>query len=350
LLETARVASTTPSALELQQLHTLLCGYRVSQAIYVVARLGIADLLADGPRETDDLARATGTHAGALYRVMRLLAGVGLFGEVAPRRFALTVLGAGLRATLPGSRRPWALTLLEEASWSSWGHLMHSVRTGETAFNHLHGTGLFEYLREHPESAADFHEAMSRGANAVPSALIDGYDFRQFERVVDVGGGHGAIVAAVLRAYPGTCGVLFDRPEVVAGAAPLLEQAGVAERCDVIGGDFFVSVPTNADAYILSQIIHDWADPEALRILKSCRAAIRPSGRILVVERVVPPDLREGLAVLYADLEMLVNLGGLQRTDAEHRALLAEAGFQLTNIVRLGDGTDFSVFEAAPVL
>jgi hypothetical protein len=337
-----------PSPRQLAELHLLVCGYRVSQAIHVVASLGIPDLIADGPKETHDLARATGTHTSALYRVLRLLAGVGLFEEVNPRQFALTSLGAGLRRDVPGSRRPWALMLLDEAEWQSWGHLLYSVRTGEAAFKHVHGMGLFDYFRQHPEAARNFDDAMSTGATGVPIILTDHYDFRQFDRIVDVGGGHGAILSAVLQAGPHLRGVLFDSADVVAGATVVLERAGVADRCEMIAGDFFKSVPNDADAYILCQIIHDWDDPRALKILKNCRAGIRASGRLLVVERVVPSDLREGLPVLHADLEMLVNLGGLQRNEAEHRALLAEAGFRLANVVPVGDGLDFTILEGVP--
>src|SRR5579859_453489 len=338
-----------PSPQQLAELHLLLCGYRVSQAIHVVASLGLPDLMADSPKETDELARATGTHTSALYRVLRLLAGVGLFEEVTPHRFGLTSLGAGLRRDMPGSRRPWALMLLEEAEWQTWGQLLHSVKTGETAFKHVHGMGLFEYFRRHPEAARNFDDAMSTGATGVPIMLTDHYDFRQFERIVDIGGGHGAILSAVLQACPHVRGVLFDSADVVDGATVVLERAGVADRCEVVAGDFFESVPNDADAYVLSQIIHDWDDPQALRILKNCRAGIRASGRLLVVERVVPPDLRQGLPVLLADLEMLVNLGGLQRNEAEHQALFAEAGFRLATVVPVGDGLDFNILEGVPI-
>ncbi|HEX5502371.1 MAG TPA: methyltransferase, partial [Thermomicrobiales bacterium] len=245
---------------QLQELQRLLSGYRVSQAIYVVAALGLADLLRDGPRGSDELAQATATHAGALYRVLRFLAGVGLFDEVAPRRFALTPLGAGLRSDLPASVRPLALMLLDPSQWRPWGELLHSVRTGETAFDYTHGMGRFDYLAEHPDAAAAFNAAMTSNTAASGAAITDAYDFSGIARLVDVGGGHGLLLATALRAHPALRGVLFDRPEVVAGAAATLAAAGVAERCEIDGGDFFTAVPPGGDAYVLRQVIHDWDD------------------------------------------------------------------------------------------
>jgi len=337
-----------PSREQFQQLYWLLGGYRVSQALYVAATLGLADLLKDGPRGSDELARATGTHAPALYRVLRFLAGVGLFDEVAPRRFALTRLGAGLRTDVPGSVAPLALMLLDEYHWRPWGRLLHSVRTGETAFRHVHGLGLFDYLGRHPDAAAAFHRAMTSNTADSGTAITAAYDFSGIERLVDVGGGHGLLLATVLRAHPALRGVLYDRPEVVAGATATLEAAGVADRCEVVGGDFFAAVPPGGDAYSLRQIIHDWDDPEAVALLANCRRAMRAGGRLLVVERAIAPDYREALPELHLDLEKLVNVGGLQRTDEEYRALFAAAGFRLTKIVPLGDAARYCVYEGAP--
>ncbi|GAC1399276.1 MAG: methyltransferase [Chloroflexota bacterium] len=342
----------TPEGLaraQFQQLFGLMSGYRVSQAVYVAARLGIADLLKDGPRESDDVAQATETHADALTRVLRFLAGVGLFEEVAPRRFALTPLGAGLRADVPRSLRPMALMLLDEAHWPAWGQMLHSVRTGETAFSHVHGMGLFDYLGQHPDAAAVFHQAMTSSTARSGTTLPEVYDFSEIGRLVDVGGGHGLLLATLLRAYPTLRGVLFDRPEVVAGAAAVLEQAGVANRCEIVGGDFFASVPAGGDAYLLRQIIHDWGDAQASTILANCRRALGAQGRVLVIERGIASDPRAALPILHLDMEMLVNVGGSQRTDAGYRALFATSGFELTRIVPLGDVEQFSIFEGRSV-
>ena len=341
-------AAEAPTREQLQDLFELVSGYRVSQAIYAVATLGIPDLLRDGPRGTDDLARATGTHAHALTRVLRFLANVGLFSEEAPGRFALTHLGAGLRSDVPGSLRPMALMLLGEHNWQSWGHLLHSMRTGETAFQQVHGMGIFDYFAQHSDVAAIFHAAMTSNTAGSGTAITTAYDFSGIRRLVDVGGGHGLLLATVLRAHPTMRGVLFDRPEVVVGAPAVLEKEGVAERCDIVAGDFFANVPPGGDAYILRQIIHDWDDGRATEILKNCRRAMQEGSRLLVVERAVATDHRQASPVLHLDLEMLVNVGGSQRTDAEYRALFAGAGFRLTTVVPLRDAATYCVFEGVP--
>lgn len=336
------------SADQHRQLHHLIGGYRVSQAMYVVAKLDIAGLLADGPRTRDELAEATGTHPGALYRVLRFLAGAGLFHEVAPHQFALTSLGAGLRADVPSSIRPHVLMLLGEEEWQTWGDLLHSVRTGETAFEHVHGMGRFEYFHEHPDAAAIFNRAMTSNTAQSGTAITQEYDFAGIHHLVDVGGGHGLLLATVLQAHPEMQGTLFDRPEVVAGATTVLHGAGIADRCAIVAGDFFVSVPTGADAYILRQIIHDWNDDQAIHILKNCRRALHGRGKVVVVERRLGHDYREALPVLHLDLQMLVNLGGGERTDEEYDVLFAAAGFQLTTIIPLHDSAQFTVFEGVP--
>jgi SAM-dependent methyltransferase len=339
----------SPSDERFEELFRLLAGYRVSQALYVAATLGVADHLKTGPKGSDELAQATGTHPGALYRLLRFLAGVGLFREVAPRRFALTELGAGLRADVPGSIRPFLLMILDEVHWPAWGQLLHSVTTGETAFAHVHGAGFFDFLARHPESAATFQRAMTSNVAQSGTAITRAYDFSGIGRLVDVGGGHGLLLATILRTHPAMRGVLFDRPEVVAEAGAALEEAGVADRCEVVGGDFFADVPPGGDAYLMRQIVHDWDDAQAAVILANCRRALRPPGRLLVVERAVAADYRQALPELHLDMEMLVNLGGLQRTDSEYAALFVAAGFRLSRIVPLGDAAHFSVYEGVPV-
>ncbi len=330
---------------QIQQLSQLMVGYRVSQAIYVVAKLGIADLLADDPQGSDELARATEANEPALYRVLRFLTGVGLFDEVAPRRFGLTALGAGLRTDSPGSISPMALMMLDPYEWRPWGELLHSVRTGETAFDHVHGMGPFDYLNAHPDTGELFHRAMTSNTAQSGDAITRAYDFSGVRRLVDVGGGHGLLLATILRAYPAMRGVLFDRPEVVAGAAPALEAAGVADRCEVVGGDFFTAVAPGGDAYVLRQIIHDWDDARAAAILTNCRRAMREGGKVLVVERAIAPDYRQAMAELHLDMEMLVITSGIQRTEAEYRALFAASGLRLSAVVPLGDTLHYSVYE-----
>jgi len=333
------------SPTQIQQLYQLMGGYRVSQAIYVVATLGIADLLVDGPKGSDELARATEANEPALYRVLRFLTGVGLFDETAPRQFGLTALGAGLRTGVPGSISPITLMLLDPYHWQPWGELLHSVRTGETAFNHVHGMGLFDYLKAHPDTGEVFHRAMTSNTAQSGDAITRGYDFSGVRRLVDVGGGHGLLLATVLQAYPMMRGVLYDLPEVVAGAAPALEAAGVAGRCEVVGGDFFAAVAPGGDAYVLRQIIHDWDDARAAAILMNCRRAMEAGGKVLVVERAIAPDSRQAMAELHLDMEMLVNVGGIQRTEAEYGALFAASGLRLSAVVPLGDLLHYSVYE-----
>lgn len=347
--DTTRGVPASSSPPQLEELYSLMSGYRVSQAIYVAAKIGIADLMEEGPRGSDELAQETGTHAATLYRVLRFLAGVGLFDEVAPRRFALTPLGAGLRTDLPGSIRPMALMLLDPASWQPWGQLLYSVQTGGTAFEHVHGVGRFDYLTQHPDTAAVFNEAMSSNTARSGSAITEAYDFSGIKRLVDVGGGHGLLLATILGEYPTMRGVLFDRHQVIAGAQATLEAAGVSDRCELVSGDFFAEVPSGGDAYLLRQIIHDWDDARALTILRNCRQAISKRGRLLVVERAISSEYRRALPVLHVDLEMLVNVGGQERTDAEYHSLFGTAGFELTSIVPLGDAAQFSVFEGVPV-
>jgi hypothetical protein len=342
--------STLPSREQLQALNLLIGGYRVSQAIYVAAALNIPDLLAQGPRTSDELAQATGTHAGALYRVLRLLAGVGLCEEVAPHLFGLTSLGAALRADVPGSLRSMALMHLDSWKWEPWGHLLDSVRTGQTAFEQVRGVEVFAYLEEHPETARLFQEAMTGNTARSGRALTQAYDFSGVGHLVDVGGGRGLLLATILREHPAMRGVLFDRPSVVDAARETLEVAGVADRCEIVGGDFFEAVPAGGDAYVLRQVLHDWDDAHAAQILAYCRRAMGgTSGKLLVVEAAIASDYRQALPVLLLDLEMLVNFGGLQRTEDEYQALFAQAGFQLSAVIPLGDAGQFSVFEGTPL-
>ena len=333
---------------QFQTLNRLIGGYRVSRAIAVVVGLGIPDLLAGGPRAVDDLAQATETHAGALYRVLRLLAGMDLFEETAPRQFRLTPLGHGLRTDIPGSMGAMALMHLDSAKWRSWGDLLYSVQTGEMAFPHVHSVEIFDYLRQHPDDANVFQQAMTANTARSGAAITQVYDFSGVERIIDVGGGHGLFLATILQAYPALRGVLFDQPEVVAGASAILAAAGVADRCEIVGGDFFAEIPQGGDIYLLRQIIHDWDDERATLILANCRRAMPSTGKVLVVEGVISEDYQQSLPVLQLDLEMLVNYGGRQRTEDEYRALFAAAGFQLGKVIPLNDPGQFSIFEALP--
>jgi hypothetical protein len=334
-----------PSSQDFGEIFNLIGGYRISQAIYAVAELGIPDLLADGPRRCDDLARETKTHAPTLFRILRFLAGAGLFNELGPKEFELTRLGSTLRTDLPGSLRPVVRFLLSEFEWTPWGRLIHSVRTGETAFDHVHGMGPFEYFRKNPEASAVFNSAMTSLSARSGTGIVERYDFSGLRKVVDVGGGHGLLLATILRANPTMRGVLFDLPDVVVGAGQVLENFGVRDRCEVVGGSFFGGLPPGGEAYVLRQIVHDWDDDRALAILRNCCAAMTETGKVLVIEREIAAHHREAMRVLHLDLEMLVNVGGMERTEAEYRSLFENAGFRLTTIVPLLDAGGFSVFE-----
>jgi hypothetical protein len=337
-----------PGPRDFDDIFRLIGGYRISQAIYVVAELGIPDLLSSGRRHCNELAEKTNTHPAALYRVLRFLAGAGLFAEVGPHEFQLTRLGGTLRADLPFSAGTIARWLVGEHNWSPWAHLIHTVRTGETAFDHTHGMGPFEYLGKNPAVSEVFNATMTTLAERSGDGVVERYDFSGIRTLVDVGGGHGYLLARVLKAHPAMRGVLFDLPHVVAGAGPALEKLGAADRVEVSSGSFFDGVPQGGDAYIVRQIIHDWDDDRALAILRNCRAAMARSGKLLVIERQISPNHREAMRVLHIDMEMLANIGGMERTDDEYRSLFNRAGLELTTITPLMDGGGFSIFEAVP--
>jgi O-methyltransferase domain/Dimerisation domain len=318
-------------------LRRLVNGYQVTQAIHV-AVLGIADLLAAGPRSSDDLAAATETHSWTLYRLLRALAGVGVFREEENRHFALTDLGACLRSDAPEPVGGWAAFVGEPYQWQAWSALLHSVRTGENAFRHVHGIDSWTFRARHPELSASFDRAMTDLSRQLSAAILAAYDFGRFGHVVDVGGGNGAFLAAILAKHPAMYGVLFDQPHVVSGAAPVLAATGVADRCQVIGGSFFDSVPTGGDAYVLKAILHDWEDEPCVGILRTCCQAMADGAALLVVERELgrpnqDPDAK------FSDLNMLVGPMGQERTPDEYAALFAEAGFQFLRFIPSAVGT-----------
>jgi hypothetical protein len=319
-------------------------GYWTTQVIYTAAKLGIADHLADGPRDIETLAKATETHAPSLYRLMRTLGGLGLVTEDANGRFSTTMIGRCLAIGTSGALR--ARAILNGEDWyTAWGGLLDSVRTGETAFDRVAGRPFFEHLAENPHTAAVFNEAMASSSEAAARAVAAAYDFSPFTTVVDVGGGSGAFLAGLLQARPELRGILFDLPNVTPAAERLLAGAGVLDRCEVMAGDFFQTVPGGGDVYILSWVIHDWNDEHSTSILQNCRQAMEDHARLLILEQVIPPGDGPSFAKLY-DLHMLVLSGGRERTEDEYRALLAASDLELTNVIP----TDVprSVIEAAP--
>lgn len=317
----------------------------VAQAIAVAAQLRVADLLDDGPRTIDELAAATATHGPSLYRLLRALGGVGIFAERVDGRFELTPLAAALRSDGPGSVR--AMCAMRGEPWftAAWAELRHSVTTGEPGFDHAHGTDLFGFLDTNPPAMTLFAEAMTSMSGTETAAVLAAYDFSAAATIVDVGGSRGALLAAILRANPGSRGVLFDLPATVATAAPVLEAAGVADRCALIGGSFFDTVPEGGDLYVLKSVIHDWDDHRAASILTNCRRAIRPHGSLLIIERVVAAGNEPSVAK-WMDLNMLVATGGRERTEAEYEALCRGTGFELTGIHPTA--AQVSLIEAVP--
>jgi hypothetical protein len=320
-------------------LRGLVDGYKVSQAIGVAATLGIADLLADGPRTTADLAAATATHPGALRRLLSALASADVLRTEDGDRFALTEVGDGLRSDSDEPLGAWARFSTTHPTWQTWGALLHSVCTGESAFAHVHGEPAWEYRASHPDAAERFDSAMTELTRRANADLVDGYDFGRFGTVVDVGGGQGAFLAALLERHPDMRGVLFDLPHVV--KAP----AGLDDRLTVVSGSFFDGVPAGGDAYAMKFILHDWDDEHAVRILRACREAMAPDAVVLVIER----DLGapgERLDSKISDLNMLVSLGGRERTIDEYAALMERARLQFVRTTPTRRGPD--VIEGRP--
>lgn len=338
----------------------LINGYQTSAAIGAVAALGVADALAGGPAHPADVASRVGADPAALARVMRVLADAGIFERREDGRFGLTPLGATLRAEGPVSVRRAAIIATDEWHWRAYGHLTHSVRTGEAGFRPAHGCGFWEYLDCHPSAADMVDSSMARIATARAAVFARAYDFGAITRLVDVGGGQGALMLSVLQAHAHVRGIVFDRPSVAETARTRLAEAGLSGRCEVIAGDFFAGVPAGGDAYVLSWILHDWDDEAAVRILANCRAAMADGGRLLVLELVLspaneplsptggPPVVRPADALARTvDLEMLAVVGGRERTEAEFRAIFQRAGLTLTRVIAL-EGLPWSVIEGAP--
>ena len=312
----------------------MVTGCLVSQLTYVAAKLGIADRLADGPKTAARLAALVDAHPPSLYRVLRALAALGVFTEDADGRFALTPLAGPLRRDAPDSLHAFAL-MWGDTFWPACGSLLHCVRTGQTAFDHLHGMGAFEYMHQHPQAAEVFDEAMSNLTRVQAAAVVAAYDFSGVRTLVDVGGGKGTLLAAVLRANPGMRGVLYERPDVLPAARKALEDEGMLGRCELKRGDFFASVPEGGDAYALKDVVHDWDDERASAILANCARAMGRQARLLLIERGLPPRNVQGPGKM-VDVVMLAMTGGRERTEPEYADLLSRAGLRLARVVPTG--------------
>lgn len=314
------------------RLLAMIGGFRLSQAIYVAAKLGIADLLAEGPRRAGELARLTDTHPQALYRLLRALAGAGIFSEDDSSCFSLTPTGAFLRRDVDGSLHGQASLMGEPWVWGSFGELLESIRTGQPAFDRLYGAGFWDYLAASDERAASFDAAMTDLSSMEIDALLAAYGLDGATAVADIGGGRGALLAAILATHPTTRGMLIELPAVVDGARELLEQAGVSARCQVIAGDMFTAITPGADLYILKRVIHDWNDDQAVVILRRCREAMDDHARLLLAEPMITPGNTPHPAKLL-DLQMLVAQKGRERTATEFAELLDTAGFELLRTI-----------------
>lgn len=308
-----------------QNLLAMLMGNVQTQLIRVAAQLGLADLLKDGPKGVEELAKATGANVSALHRVMRALVDLGLVVETDAKKFRTTSLGALLESDAPNSLRAYAI--LAGAEWLTRpsAHLLRAVQTGTNAFEHLFGMSLYDYVRQHPDAAAVFNEALTSVSKQEAIAIRDAYDFSAVSTVVDVGGGRGLLLSTLLETYPSLRGTLLDLPTVAAGADTLLQPHVVTGRCEIIGGDFQRSVPSGGDVYLLKRILPAFDDAEATIILRNCRDAMGPGGRVLVAD----PDTSSLYGRLF-DISMLVLFGGRLRTQDDLRGLFVSSGLALT--------------------
>jgi O-methyltransferase domain len=310
----------------------MIWGIHISRCVYAVAELGIADLLTTGSMSSAELATATETDEPSLYRVLRVLAGLGVFEEHDARRFTLTVIGERLCTGAPAGMRSWAIFLEALGGVRPFGHILETIKTGRPGREIEFGIDLFEFIAQNPEAAALFDAAMSERTAAYAPSVAQAHDFSDVRTIVDVGGGKGTLLVEILRRHAHLSGVLFEIPTVAARADAVLDATDIADRCAVLAGDFFVRVPAGADCYILANVIHDWNDERAIEILRNCRQAMSGAGRVLVVERLIPEDGADPVPTLLSDINMLVLTGGQERTNAEYRKLFEAAGLRLGNV------------------
>jgi C-methyltransferase len=323
----------------------LVTGAFVAQAIQVAAELGIADALTEGPLALDDLADRVGADPDSLGRLMRALISRGVFRQRRDGRYDLNALANTLRSDARFSMHGWARVVGSPQHREHWSLLVESIKSGKAILPQVRGKEAFEYLKDEPELANILNDAMTTVSDLAAVAIVAGYDFGLYRTIVDVGGGQGGLLSEILAATPNARGVLFDQPEVVAGASALLRQRGVEDRVRVEGGSFFDSVPSGGDAYVIKSVIHDWPDGQALTILRNVRAAAGADATLLLVEMVLPEHHRD-FAGKWVDLEMLLQANGRERAAAEYRDLLRQAGFRMTRVVQTA--SPFSVVEATP--
>lgn len=343
----ARQSSGDPASAPPEVLLTrIMLGALAAQALYVPAKLGIADLLAAGPKSVEDLATATDTDAPALYRILRAAASLGVFAEQENRTFALNANAEPLLSNRPNSLRDMTIFMGEDWHWEVWGKTLFSVRTGKSVWAEKHGEDVFGYFKANPEAAGIFDRAMNSLSVLSIKPVTEGYDFLGINTLIDIAGGHGRLLTAILEANPSMRGVLFDLPHVIEGARANVSITNAADRVEFATGDFFVSVPAGGDAYIMKHIIHDWDDDRALKILRNIKTAMNPGGRVLLVESVIADGNTQDFGKLM-DIEMLVSPGGKERTAKEYEDLFQRAGLRLTRI--LPTKSLYSIIEAVSV-
>lgn len=325
----------------------LVTGNWVSQSIYVVAKLGIADLLRDRAKTAEELAHETKTHPDALHRILRMLARVGVFTEHDDHRFGLTAVGACLQTGVPGSLKAFSVAMGEEL-YRAWGDALHSVQTDTSAFEHVFGMGPFEYRASRPESAAVFNQAMTEMSVEAGKAILDAYDFSQFNRVVDIGGGYGLFLIRLLQAHPHLSGVLFELPYVATGASERINKAGLTNRCRVAAGDFFAdALPEGLDAYILKNVVDSFDTSRTKALLSRCRQIMPPNAKLLIIGWVIRRTNPLALGDLL-DTHFLVALSGRVRTQVEYEDLCVKCGLKIGRIIPTNSTTGESILECVP--
>jgi len=329
-----------------EQILQVIINFWSSRAVYVFTKLGIPDLLNSGPKTAEELAAATKMHAPSLYRVLRALASIGFVSATADGRFAQTPVSEILVTDAPGSLRWFTMSELGQEHYPAWGNLMHSVKNGEIAFDNFFGADIWKYFEQNTEDAAVFNNSMSGVTAATNEEILALYDFSPFRTVVDVGGGHGGLITSILKANPELKGILLDAPQVIEGAHAKIEAAGLADRCETVGGDFFKSVPAGGDAYIMKWIIHDWNDERAITILKNCHNQMSQNGKVIIVDCVVPETSEPDFSKFF-DLNMMVMTGGKERTEKEFVQILGAAGLKLLRVIPTK--VPASIVEAEPV-
>src|SRR5215831_19373785 len=321
------------------ELMRLVTGAWAARLVHTAVELGIADHLAGTPRGVDFLAAQIGAHAPSLARLLRALTALGVLHESEERLYSLTPLGVTLRSNVPGSMRAWVLLAFSDDQGTAWEALSHAVRTGEHAFRYIFGADMWTRLAERPEAARLFDEAMQGITQGANGPLITNYPFEKFGWIVDVGGGNGSLLLPVAERSPPMRVTIFDLPHVADATRSRIAAAGLSERCEALAGDAFLSIPAGADAYVLKGVIHDWDDKEAVAILRTCRAAMSDRSKLILIERILPEQIDANdpftRAKFIHDINMMVNPGGRERSEAEFHNLVAQADLQITRVVSM---------------